>query len=132
MSTRPQSRPVRVSIVIPTKNEELTIESVVGGCAKVLHGIKHEIVVVDASSDSTPERAVRRGATLIKQVGHGGLGEALLQGFNSSRGQCIVFLDGDGTYDPRTYLEFLNLCSKARQTLLTGTGSPTWRKAQCL
>jgi glycosyltransferase involved in cell wall biosynthesis len=43
---------------------------------------------------------VKAGAKLVKQIGNGGVGEALVQGFYWARGDYIVFLDGDGTYDP--------------------------------
>jgi len=120
MFARHQGHPVRVSIIIPTKDEELTIENVVQGCVKVLQGIAHEIIVVDASSDSTVERAVRTGARVVKQVGHGGLGEALVQGFNSSRGDYIVTLDGDGTYDPADLPRALELLLKDQADLVNG------------
>lgn len=93
--------PPRVSVIIPTKNEEDSIASVIQQTNEALEGIEHEVVVVDASSDKTPIEAVRAGAKLVRQIGNGGVGEGLIQGFYWSRGEYVVFFDGDGTYDPK-------------------------------
>jgi glycosyltransferase involved in cell wall biosynthesis len=92
--------PPKISVVIPTKNEQGGIAQVIDASRKALEGIDHEIVVVDASSDNTPTEAIRAGAKLVKQIGSGGVGEALVQGFYWARGEYVVFFDGDGTYDP--------------------------------
>jgi len=89
-----------ISVVIPTKDEQETIGNVILECKKTLEEVEHEIIVVDSSSDKTPEIAIKAGAKLVKQVGGGGVGEALVQGFYWCRGRYIVFLDGDGTYLP--------------------------------
>jgi dolichol-phosphate mannosyltransferase len=93
--------PPKISVLIPTKNEQDSIGSIILGCREALNGIDHEIVVVDASSDDTPTAAIRAGAKLVKQIGAGGVGEALIQGFYWTRGQYVVFFDGDFTYDPK-------------------------------
>ncbi len=90
----------RVSVIIPTKNEEGSIGNVIQGFREALKGISHEIIVVDDSDDNTPREAVNAGARLIGQVGNGGVGEALLQGFYWARGECVVFVDGDSSYNP--------------------------------
>jgi glycosyltransferase involved in cell wall biosynthesis len=92
--------PPMVSAVIPTKNEEGSVAAVVRETKKALEGVEYEIIIVDASTDKTPLEAVRAGAKVIKQIGSGGVGEALIQGFYWARGEYIVFFDGDGTYDP--------------------------------
>jgi glycosyltransferase involved in cell wall biosynthesis len=90
----------KVSVVIPTKNEEKSIRGVIEKVKDVLQGIEYEIIVVDASSDNTPTEAIRAGAKLVKQIGVGGVGEALVQAFYWTRGELVIFFDGDGTYDP--------------------------------
>jgi len=92
--------PPKISVIIPTKNEQDSIGSVIEATKKTLEGVEHEIVVVDASSDDTPVNAIRAGAKLVKQIGRGGVGEALIQGFYWARGTHVVFMDGDGTYLP--------------------------------
>lgn len=93
--------PPKISVVIPTKDEQDAIATIIEGSKQALEGVDHEIIVVDASTDDTATEAVRAGAKIVKQIGQGGVGEALVQGFYWSRGEHIVFFDGDGTYDPR-------------------------------
>ena len=88
-------------MIIPTKNEEGSIANVIQETKEALEGIDHEIVIVDASSDKTSLEAIRAGAKVVKQIGNGGVGEGLIQGFYWVRGEYVVFFDGDGTYDPK-------------------------------
>jgi glycosyltransferase involved in cell wall biosynthesis len=87
-------------VIIPTKDEEGSIAAVIDRTREALDGIDHEVIIIDASSDSTPVKAVRAGAKVVRQIGRGGVGEALIQGFYWVRGEYVVFFDGDGTYVP--------------------------------
>lgn len=109
-----------ISVVIPTKNEEDAIGKVVQDISAALSGIDHEVVVVDSSTDKTPMEASRAGAKLVKQIGDGGVGEALIQGFYWSRGQFIVFLDGDGTYDPQDIHKIVEPLIDGKADLVNG------------
>ena len=53
-----------ISIVIPAMNERITIEDFVEWCKTGLDtaGVKGEILIVDSSSDETPQLALARGA----------------------------------------------------------------------
>jgi dolichol-phosphate mannosyltransferase len=90
-----------LSIIIPTLNEE-------EGIAKVLCSIpeeireKSEIIVVDVSTDYTSVIAERLGAKVIK-VKEKGKGRQMRIAVEQSRGDILVFLDGDGT-DPPEYI----------------------------
>ena len=93
--------PRRISVIIPTKNEEASIKGVVDKSKEALQGVDYEIIVVDASTDKTPVEAIRAGAKVIKQIGNGGVGEALIQAFYWTKGEFVVSFDGDGTYEPK-------------------------------
>lgn len=90
-----------ISIIIPTLNEE-------EGIAKVLCAIpdeireKSEVIVVDVSTDATPLIAGRLGAEVVKAP-QKGKGRQMRLGVERSRGDILVFLDGDGT-DPPSYI----------------------------
>lgn len=90
-----------ISIIIPTLNEE-------EGIAKVLCAIPEEIkkdaeiIVVDVSDDMTPIIAERLGAKVIKME-EKGKGRQMRRAVQESRGEILVFLDGDGT-DPPEYI----------------------------
>lgn len=84
-----------ISIIIPTKNEPL-IQDLVKGINTELSGKEHEIIVVDKSSVA-PKLS---GAKLIEQK-TSGLGNAFLEGFDASKGDIVVLMDGDGSHDPK-------------------------------
>jgi glycosyltransferase involved in cell wall biosynthesis len=112
--------PPQISVVIPTKNEQGSIAAVIEESRKALDGLDHEIVVVDASTDNTPLEAVRAGAKVVKQIGSGGVGEALIQGFYWCRGHYVVFFDGDGTYVPLEVHKVIEPLLKGEADLVNG------------
>jgi len=82
-----------ISIVIPARNEELTIYSVV--CAAKQHSAVKEIIVVDnASTDRTQERAISAGATVV-ECPKVGLGYAMKAGVAKARSRYILRSDAD-------------------------------------
>ena len=84
---------MRVSVIIPTRNEAEAIGRVV---ADIPAELVTEIIVVDNNStDGTPEIAARAGARVITESRRG-YGRACLTGIaNSSAPDMVVFLDGD-------------------------------------
>ncbi|WP_297512770.1 glycosyltransferase family 2 protein, partial [Thermococcus sp.] len=91
---------VDVSVVLPTMNEEEAISVVLPKVREALErmGLSYEIIVVDKSSDRTPEIARSLGAIVIRQ-GDKGYGDAYITGFKHARGKYIVMGDPDGSYD---------------------------------
>src|SRR5712691_2626091 len=84
---------VRVSVIIPTRNEASAISHVL---ADLPADIVSEVLVVDGNStDGTPEIARKMGARVIQEPRRG-YGRACLTGLaNSSAPDIVVFLDGD-------------------------------------
>src|SRR5580704_13702491 len=84
---------MRVSVIIPTRNEGLSLERVL---ADLPASLVSEVLVVDSdSTDGTPEIAARMGARVIREPRRG-YGRACLTGIaNASSPDVIVFLDGD-------------------------------------
>ena len=88
-----------VSVIIPVYNEEKTI-------AECLESLKNQsykqmeiIVVDDGSSDST--RSIVEGFSNIKLLtrGHKGPGQARNLGAANAKGEILVFVDADMTFD---------------------------------
>jgi glycosyltransferase involved in cell wall biosynthesis len=90
-----------LSIIIPTLNEEEGIGKVI---CLIPEEIKKqsEIIVVDVSTDCTPIIAEKLGARVIR-VEKKGKGRQMRQAVENSRGETLIFLDGDGT-DPPQYI----------------------------
>ncbi len=84
---------MRVSVVIPTRNEAEAIARVL---TDIPAGIVNEVIVVDgSSSDGTPEIAAKLGARVVHEPRRG-YGRACLTGLaNASAPDIVVFLDGD-------------------------------------
>jgi glycosyltransferase involved in cell wall biosynthesis len=90
-----------LSIIIPTLNEEEGIAKVICSIPKRIRS-QSEVIVVDVSTDCTPIIAEELGAKVIRAEKKG-KGRQMRQGVENSRGEILVFLDGDGT-DPPEYI----------------------------
>jgi glycosyltransferase involved in cell wall biosynthesis len=84
---------MRVSVIIPTRNEALSIGRVL---ADLPMDVVTEVIVVDSdSTDETREIAARMGARVISEPRRG-YGRACLTGIAAeSAPDVVVFLDGD-------------------------------------
>ncbi len=91
---------MRISLVIPTLNEEKTIGECIRRAKEALEslGFDYEIIVSDSSDDSTPEIARKLGAKVVFPDRRG-YGYAYLYALRFAKGDIIVMGDGDGTYD---------------------------------
>jgi glycosyltransferase involved in cell wall biosynthesis len=91
-----------VSIVIPAVNEELCIADFVAWCHEGLQraGARGEILIVDSSTDRTPELALAGGARVLRTPKRG-LGRAYIDALPYIRGRYVIMGDADCTYDFR-------------------------------
>jgi glycosyltransferase involved in cell wall biosynthesis len=96
----------RVSVVIPTLNEERSLPEVVARLPRDIH----ELIVVDGrSTDSTVAvaSALTPPALVLEQPGRG-KGEALALGFSVATGDIVVTVDADGSTDPEEIPRFVD------------------------
>jgi glycosyltransferase involved in cell wall biosynthesis len=90
-----------VSIVFPCLNEASGVAACVQDAVAQLvsAGIAGEVIVCDnGSTDGSEKAAVRAGARVIHEPNRG-YGSALRAGIRAARGEYIVILDADGSYD---------------------------------
>jgi len=93
--------PVRVSVVVPARNEAEGLAAVLEGVRRALGDVPHEVLVVDdGSTDATGEVAARAGARVLRHPLPMGNGAAVKAGLREARGEVVALLDGDGQHDP--------------------------------
>jgi len=87
----------RVTVVIPAKDEE----GLIGEIVDSVRPYGDEILVVDGHSrDRTRAIAIEHGARVIQDNGRG-KGEALRLSIEAATTGILVFIDADGSHDPR-------------------------------
>jgi glycosyltransferase involved in cell wall biosynthesis len=99
---------VDVSVVVPTKNEEVTAKLFIEWCKQGFTNSKlnGEVIFLDSSTDKTPEIARENGARVII-VSKSGLGAAYKAGQGHVRGRWVILGDADCTYDFRDLRPFI-------------------------
>jgi glycosyltransferase involved in cell wall biosynthesis len=85
-----------ISVAMITMNEEKAIAAVVADIKKSAPDA--EILIVDSSSDKTPEIAASLGVKVIRQFPPKGYGRAMDLALRSASGDVVVTLDCDNTY----------------------------------
>jgi glucosyl-3-phosphoglycerate synthase len=105
-----------VSVVVPARDEERTVGSLVRELLTGLHGLVTELVVVDdGSTDATGEQARQAGARVVTardcrpEVGAAGKGGALWRGLAATSGDLVLFLDADVPHFPAQWAASLLL-----------------------
>jgi len=90
---------VKVSIVIPSRNESLSLVTLLPRIMQVLPDA--EIIVVDdGSSDQTSELAIVAGCRVVRHPYAKGNGAAIKTGARHAGGDILVFMDADGQHRP--------------------------------
>jgi glycosyltransferase involved in cell wall biosynthesis len=118
-----------VSIVVPCRNEEVTIGEFVDWCWEGLRaaGAEGEVLIVDNSTDRSPEIAREHGARVLT-VEERGLGRAYIAAIPHIRGDYVIMGDCDLTYDFRELEGFLTALENGAEfvmgTRLKGTIEP--------
>ena len=110
---------MRVSVIIPTRNEALALRHVL---ADIPAGLVSEVLVVDSdSTDGTPEIAAQMGARVVREPRRG-YGQACLTGFAQvSSPDVVVFLDGDYSDRPAELPRLLEPIAAGRADITLGS-----------
>jgi len=97
-----------LSIVIPALNEEITVGEFVDWCKEGLNsvGVKGQILIVDSSSDNTPNIVLEHGGEVLRTPKLG-LGRAYIDAIPYIRGKWVLMGDADLTYDFRELEPFV-------------------------
>ena len=97
-----------ISIVVPAMNERISIGRFISWCRQGAEEIpeKTEILIIDSSSDETPEIALAQGARVLRTPKRG-LGRAYIDAIPFIRGKFVIMGDADCTYDFRQIEPFV-------------------------
>ncbi len=89
--------PLHVTVVVPAKDEE----GLIGEIVDAVKPYADEVLVVDGhSKDRTREIAAGHGARVIPDRGRG-KGDAIRLAIDQAAHEIVVFIDADGSHDPR-------------------------------
>lgn len=113
MSASPKSLQL-LSVVIPAQNEEGCIASTIQHLhvELKLHGVPHEIVVVDDGSTDRTWQVLQGQGDLVKELvalqntGEHGFGRAIQLGLDQSRGDAVVIMMADESDDCRDVVRY--------------------------
>jgi glycosyltransferase involved in cell wall biosynthesis len=111
--------PVEVSIVVPSLNEEITAGEFVDWCKEGLEaaGVSGQILIVDSSTDKTPEIVLAHGGEVLRTPKRG-LGRAYIDAASYIRGKWIIMGDADLTYDFRELKPFVEAFRKGAEFVM--------------
>ena len=113
------------SVVMIARNEEAAIARVVDD---VRHAVPEaEVVVVDGSSDRTPQIAAEHGARVVREPG-GGPASALLAALRAGDQPIVATVDADNTYPPELLPPLIELARSGFDVVGTdrlGFGRPS-------
>jgi len=104
---------VKLSIIIPARNEEESIEETISRLVKYVDSKNTEIVVVNDHSDDRTEDVVKGlterflFVTLIRNEKEPGFANALISGFENAKGEFVLPVMADRCDDPSTIPQML-------------------------
>jgi glycosyltransferase involved in cell wall biosynthesis len=96
----------KVSVVLPTYNEEQSIAQVINDFFAT--GFVDEVIAIDNNArGKTAEEIKKTKATYILESKNQGYGHAIMRGLKESTGDLIIMCEADGTFDPKDIEKFL-------------------------
>jgi glycosyltransferase involved in cell wall biosynthesis len=108
---------MKTTVIIPTKNEELSIEKIIKKCKPYAD----ELLVVDGhSTDKTREMAKALGVRVILDHGKG-KGDGIRVGIQEAKGDIVVFIDADGSHDPDDIPKMIKPIQEDKADLVIGS-----------
>ncbi len=109
----------KVSVVIPTYNEAVSIRGVIDGFFET--SLVDEVVVVDNNAlGNTREEVLKTKARLVHEPKQG-YGHAIMRGLLEAGGDLIIMTEADGTFRPVDIEKFLSYSKDFEAVLGTRT-----------
>jgi len=120
---------MRLSIVIPTYNEQDNIKTLLETTSRVLKAIpiSFELIVVDDNSKDQTRPIVRElkktnpEIILIERDNERGLATALIRGYQASQGQYLGAMDADLAHNPEYLPEMIKILDSGKADFVIGS-----------
>ena len=109
---------MRIAVLLPCYNEEITIAEVVRGFTRALPAA-HIYVYDNNSTDATAARAAEAGA-IVRREPLQGKGNVVRRMFADIEADIYVMADGDGTYDPNSAPEMVRMVAEDGIDMVVG------------
>jgi glycosyltransferase involved in cell wall biosynthesis len=106
---------------IPCFNTSASIARVVSGTRKFVNEV---IVIDDGSTDSTVDRALNAGATVVRHGVNKGYGEAIKSCFTAAKqagADILITIDGDGQHDPEEIPQLIAPIARGEAEVVIGS-----------
>ena len=93
---------IKLSLVIPSFEEEKNLKNLLPKIKKKLLGISYEILVIDTQKkrDKTDQIAKINKVKYINRKPDNSYGAAIRTGVEEAKGEFILFMDADGSHEP--------------------------------
>ena len=119
----------KISIIIPTYNEEGNIVALLKKTHEVLQKINtpHEFIIVDDGSRDQTRALVKElqntisHITLIERDNERGLASAMVRGYNAARGEYVGAMDADLAHDPERLPAMLEMLDNNQADFVIGS-----------
>ena len=100
----------KLSIVLPAYNEANNLKELLPEIFSNLSNINFEVIVVDTIEDldNTQEICDESGALYVKRKLSNSFGEAVRTGIKETTGDVVIFMDADGSHEPKFILSLLD------------------------
>lgn len=100
---------IKIAVLIPCRNEALTIAKVVQDFQQVLPGKNTTVYVYDNDSTDDTFTVASRTSAIVRKESIRGKGNVVRRMFRDVEAELYVLVDGDDTYDAKAVIEMLLL-----------------------
>ena len=119
-------KPLIISILIPSFNEEKTILNVLNRISETMvSSVNYEVIIINDGSTDNTLNLLEQNKDLYNQLityeKNCGKGNAIKKGLEVSKGKYIFFQDADLEYDPIEINKFINLINRFEPDLIIGS-----------
>tara|TARA_A100001011_G_C14298529_1_gene839626 strand:- start:152 stop:850 length:699 start_codon:yes stop_codon:yes gene_type:complete len=117
---------MKVSIILPTLNEEKNILKIVRSIKKNVKSLKNEIIFVDDNSSDNTQREIIKVKKNFKNIRcifrkKRNLSTAFIEGLKISKGNLIVLMDSDLQHDPKNIKKSITKIQKKNFDMIIGS-----------